>query len=163
MRLFRLVLLSTAVLSAWGQTPVWDNSGNALLNGSYYFRQTTYVLSSSGTGALYDALALYGTVTFDGAGKYSMSVTLSDARGGLQRGTIPGTYSVAPGGQGFLSNPDQLGRNRTVYVYATASAPARATSSSPRDSSGGGVLVALLAVGGSILAAGAALVAWAHS
>ena len=22
--------------------------------------------------------------------------------------------------QGFLSNPDQLGRNRTVYVYETA-------------------------------------------
>src|SRR3954454_14582048 len=109
MRLFRLVLLSTAVLSAWGQAPVWDNSGNALLNGSYYFRQTTYVLSSSGTGALYDALALYGTVTVDGAGKYSMSVTLSDARGGLQRGTIPGTYSIAPGGQGFLSNPVSTG------------------------------------------------------
>jgi hypothetical protein len=65
--------------------------------------------------------------------------------------------------QGFLSNPDQLGRNRTVYVYATAAAPARATSSSPGGSSSGGVLVALLAVGGSILAAGAALVAWAHS
>jgi hypothetical protein len=65
--------------------------------------------------------------------------------------------------QGFLSNPDLLGRNRTVYVYATAATPARATGGSPGGSSGGGVLVALLAVGGSVLAAGAALVAWAHS
>ena len=28
--------------------------------------------------------------------------------------------------QGFLSNPDQLGRNRTDYVYETAAARARA-------------------------------------
>jgi hypothetical protein len=64
--------------------------------------------------------------------------------------------------QGFLSNPDQLGRDRTVYVYETAAAPqpvAAATSSS----SGGGPLMVLLAVGGAVLAAGAALVTWAHN
>jgi hypothetical protein len=65
--------------------------------------------------------------------------------------------------QSFLSNPDQLGRNRTVYVYATAAAAAERASGSSGSSSRGGLLVALLAVGGSLLAAGAALVAWAHS
>jgi hypothetical protein len=65
--------------------------------------------------------------------------------------------------QSFLSNPDLLGRNDTVYVYATAAALGQPASRSSDGSSGGGLLVALLAVGGSVLAAGAALVAWAHS
>ena len=64
--------------------------------------------------------------------------------------------------QGFLSNPDQLGRNRTVYVYETAAAP-HAVAASTSSSSGGGPLMVLLAVGGAIVAAGAALVTWAHS
>ena len=65
--------------------------------------------------------------------------------------------------QGFLSNPDQLGLDRTVYVYATAAAAPRAATGSSGGKTGNGVLMALLAVGGSVLAAGAALVAWAHS
>ena len=66
--------------------------------------------------------------------------------------------------QGFLSNPDQLGLDRTVYVYATAAAaPRSAAAARPARQAGNGVLMALLAVGGSVLAAGAALVAWAHS
>jgi hypothetical protein len=64
--------------------------------------------------------------------------------------------------QGFLSNPDVLGRNRTVYVYETATAP-HAAAGSAGSSSSGGPLLALLAVGGAIVAAGAALVTWAHS
>jgi len=65
--------------------------------------------------------------------------------------------------QGFLGNPDPLGRDATVYVYATAAATPRAAGSSSGGSSGNGALMALLAVGGSVIAAGAALVAWAHS
>jgi hypothetical protein len=64
--------------------------------------------------------------------------------------------------QGFLSNPDQLGRDRTVYVYETAAAP-QAVAASTSSSSGGGPLMVLLAVGGAVVAAGAALVTWAHS
>ena len=65
--------------------------------------------------------------------------------------------------QGFLANPDPLGSNRSVYAYATAATAARATSSASGGSGGNGALMALLAVGGTVLAAGAALVAWAHS
>ena len=66
--------------------------------------------------------------------------------------------------QGFLSNPDPLGRDRTVYVYETAAAaPRGGDRPRPGGKTGNGVLMALLAVGGSVLAAGAALVAWAHS
>jgi hypothetical protein len=65
--------------------------------------------------------------------------------------------------QGFLANPDPLGRDRTVYVYTTAAASQRAAGSSSGGSGGNGALMALFAVGGAVLAAGAALVAWAHS
>jgi hypothetical protein len=64
--------------------------------------------------------------------------------------------------QGFLSNPDQLGRNHTIYVYETAAAP-RGAAASTSSSSGSSPLMALLAVGGVIVVAGAALVTWAHS
>jgi hypothetical protein len=64
--------------------------------------------------------------------------------------------------QGFLSNPDQLGRDHTVYVYETAAAP-HAAAASTSSSSDGGPLIVLLAVGGAVVAAGAALVTWAHS
>ena len=66
--------------------------------------------------------------------------------------------------QTFLSNPDADGRSRTVYVYESAKAPRRrAAGPAPQQDGGGGPLVLLLAVGGAILGAGAALVAWAHS
>lgn len=65
--------------------------------------------------------------------------------------------------QGFLANPDPLGRNTTTYVYETAivhhAAPVAETSSGGSN----GTLVLLLAIGGAIVAAGAGLVAWAHS
>jgi hypothetical protein len=64
--------------------------------------------------------------------------------------------------QGFLSNPDQLGSDRTVYVYATTAAP-KAVATPVGSSSGGGPLALLLAVGGAVLAAAVALVTWAHS
>jgi hypothetical protein len=64
----------------------------------------------------------------------------------------------------FLSNPDADGRNRIVYEYETAAVRSRAVAppASERDS-GGGPLVVLLVLGASVLGAGAALVAWAHS
>ena len=65
--------------------------------------------------------------------------------------------------QAFLANPDPLGSDRTVYVYATSAASARVAGGSSGGSGGNGALMALLAVGGTVLAAGAALVAWAHS
>ena len=64
--------------------------------------------------------------------------------------------------QGFLANPDPLGRNSTVYVYETAAARARPVAAA---SSGGGTsaLVIVLAIVGALVAAGAGVVAWAHS
>jgi hypothetical protein len=64
--------------------------------------------------------------------------------------------------QGFLSNPDALGRDRTVYVFETTAAP-KAVAASSSSSSSSGPLTLLLAVGGAVVAAGVALVSWAHS
>jgi hypothetical protein len=64
----------------------------------------------------------------------------------------------------FLSNPDARGSNDTIYVYESA---ARVVASGPAALEGGDAgtsgLVVALVVAGSILAAGAALVAWAHA
>jgi hypothetical protein len=65
--------------------------------------------------------------------------------------------------QGFLANPDPLGRNRTSYVYETA-AVRRGAPAVTRSSVGGtSTLVFLLAIVGAVVAAGAGVVAWAHS
>ena len=104
MRLARVLFLSSLAAVLFAQTPTWDTSGNGMLSGTYYFRHVTYVLNfdanGNSDGTLADAAALYGTVTFDGAGKYSMSVTLADAQAGqLQKGNASGTYSIAASGQ----------------------------------------------------------------
>jgi hypothetical protein len=68
--------------------------------------------------------------------------------------------------QSFLSNPDTRGRNRTFYVYETSSAPSRSpgpAAVTADDSGGLDPLVLALVVVGSLVAAGAAVVAWAHS
>ena len=96
----------------------------------------------------------------------------------LKRRTLPGPFLLerllqsrmrlvrADQYQSFLANPDADGRSRSVYVYETAKAPrqqAVATPSGDDERGGGGPLVILLAIGGAIVAAGAGLVAWAHS
>ena len=82
MKLARVLLLSSMAAGLIAQTPTWDTSGNGMLNGTYYFRQVIYELSSAGDGTLYDALAFYGTVTFSGTGTYTMVVTLLDGQSG---------------------------------------------------------------------------------
>jgi uncharacterized protein (TIGR03437 family) len=92
--------------AAAAQTPLWDNTGNSLLNGTYYFRHVTYQVGD-GTGNLTYAAALYGTITFDGNGNYTMnSPWLVDSRGNNQQvSNITGIYRIAANGYGFLDNP----------------------------------------------------------
>ena len=101
-----LVVSAAAGFQASAQTTGWDTSGNGMLNGTYYFRQVVYQLSSSADGSLADAASLYGTVSFSGTGTYTMNATLVDlAAQQLQPVTgVAGTYSIAASGQGFLSS-----------------------------------------------------------
>jgi hypothetical protein len=94
MKLSRALLLISLATGLFAQTSTWDTSGNGMLNGQYYFRHVLYVLSSTGDGSLYDALSVYGTVTFNGTGAYSMNATLLDGRSGQL------LYSTYLGGTG---------------------------------------------------------------
>jgi hypothetical protein len=106
MKLARVLLLISTAAGLGAQTPTWDASGNGMLNGTYYFRQVLYGLSSAGTGSLSDAVSLYGTIAFNGTGSYSGTATMVDlAAQQAQNGSITGTYSIAASGHGFMSNP----------------------------------------------------------
>jgi hypothetical protein len=65
--------------------------------------------------------------------------------------------------QGFLANPDPLGRNSTVYVYSTVAVRLPAPVGKASGGRGSGGLLVLLAVVGAIAVAGAGVVAWAHN
>jgi len=54
------------------QAQSWDTSGNGLLEGQYYFRQVSYDVSDK-YGDLGGEIGIYGNITFDGNGKYSMT------------------------------------------------------------------------------------------
>jgi uncharacterized protein (TIGR03437 family) len=99
------VAILFTILTGWqafGQGLVFDNSGNNMLNGTYYFREVIWTLDSSSP----DALSLYGTITFSGTGTYTVNATEFDYnQGGTGTGTTTGTYSIGAGGFGFLSSP----------------------------------------------------------
>jgi uncharacterized protein (TIGR03437 family) len=107
---FLLILSCAALWPASAQTPTWDNSGNSMLKGTYYFRHVYYFLDGNHlNGTLADAATVYGNITFNGGtpGTYSMTLTLVEAAasGQPQRGTTSGTYSISASGYGFISNP----------------------------------------------------------
>lgn len=100
-----LVLVAFAIGStATAQT--FDNSGNRMLNGSYYFRQVVWAIDSSNTGSLGAAISIYGTVTFDGNGGYSTTAVLFDSGvGTTQPYNVTGTYTISASGYGSISSP----------------------------------------------------------
>jgi uncharacterized protein (TIGR03437 family) len=111
-----LAVLLFAATGWQAAAQTWDTSGNNLLNGKFYFREVFYILQD-GYGDLGRAIALYGTVTFDGNGNYTMAATAADSSQGLGSGTLTGTYSISASGYGFLSNPLSSGD----YVYGLVS------------------------------------------
>ncbi len=105
MRFVRWFGIFAAALICRAAAPAWDTSGNGMLNGAYYFREVIYGVGYS-DGALGSADALYGTITFNGAGAYTMTATLLDAATPyLQQGTLSGTYAISASGYGYLSHP----------------------------------------------------------
>jgi uncharacterized protein (TIGR03437 family) len=109
---------------AAAQTPTWDTSGNGLLSGTYYFREVIYVSSGDGTGGLSEALSVYGNISFDGNGNYTIPngsvFDSSSTTGQVQTLSVSGTYSIAASGYGFFTNPLSSGSNvYTVYGLVT--------------------------------------------
>jgi uncharacterized protein (TIGR03437 family) len=107
-RVLSLLLLAGFIGAANAQT--FDTSGNGLLNGSDYFRQVFYQFDSN--GSLAREVALFGSITFDGNGHYSISgskLDTSSSSTSAQSFTATGTYSIAASGMGFISNPFATG------------------------------------------------------
>jgi uncharacterized protein (TIGR03437 family) len=95
----QLALFIMASLSGPLAAQVFDNTGNSMLNGSYYFREVLFTAT--------DEVAVYGTINFSG-GSYNISgAQLLDCN---QNGcSVPqpystaGTYSISATGFGFIS------------------------------------------------------------
>src|SRR5947209_8760786 len=113
-----LSLLLGAALSPAQTTPAFDSSGNKLLNGVYYMREVVYLIGDQ-TGALSRAVSLYGNISFDGAGNYTItSQPILDSNAGrVSSLSITGTYSIAASGYGFMSSPVSKGD----FVYGLVS------------------------------------------
>jgi uncharacterized protein (TIGR03437 family) len=93
----RLVVLCIAALSATASAQTFDNSGNSLLNGKYYFREVIYTSN--------DEAAVYGNITFSG-GTYTISGAqiLDYNQGGVSTYSPPsGTYTISASGFGLIS------------------------------------------------------------
>src|SRR5690242_21852621 len=99
--------LSPLVRVATAQT--WDSSGNAMLNGTYYFRETGYVLADY-LGDLNNAVALYGNIAFDGKGGYTINATgVTPNNAGPYATTA--TYAIAASAYGYIPSPLAQGAN----------------------------------------------------
>jgi uncharacterized protein (TIGR03437 family) len=137
------------------QAPTFDISGNRTLNGQYYFRQMIYVVSTNpdpSTGIEGDitrAVAVYGNITFDGNGNYTVTGgasggVVSDSGFGAPTplscylqgapcasgAAVKGTYSISASGYGFLS-----GLITKDLIYGTVSANGIFTGSSTETQS----------------------------
>ncbi|HEY7390471.1 MAG TPA: hypothetical protein VH640_18280 [Bryobacteraceae bacterium] len=100
----------------------WDTSGNKLLNGTYYFRQVIWAVTDQ-SGDVGEAVSVFGTLSFNGNGQYTVSsvqvndsgangiCTVTQSSNSCQYPTS-GTYSIAANGYGFL---DSLITSDEVY------------------------------------------------
>jgi uncharacterized protein (TIGR03437 family) len=87
----------------------FDNSGNGMLKGSYYFRQV-YLY---GNGS--DASAAFGEITFNGSGSYTLSASAIDYSQGSGTLTTSGTYTISASGLGYITNPLASGSANVIY------------------------------------------------
>ena len=109
MRIYKPFLFGMMALGLAGSglAQSWDNSGDGLLKGTYYFRHVLWFCCSDVYGDFYDALTFYNTISFDGSGHYTISgATIYDA---YQNATgtlnLTGTYTISASGYGFLDSP----------------------------------------------------------
>jgi uncharacterized protein (TIGR03437 family) len=111
------------------QTTTFDTSGNGMLNGTYYFRHVIYAISDSEDaqgviGDISEAIAVYGNITFDGNGNYTIgggaaNGLVSDSGVGAPEplscylgltscaspAPVAGLYSISASGFGYLVDP----------------------------------------------------------
>ena len=87
----------------------FDTSGTANLSGQYLFRYVNFFNDQNGD--LTESCSLTGAITFDGAGKYTLSNTQLFDSAGIRAAPAPaprcggGTYGVQSNGLAQLDNP----------------------------------------------------------
>ena len=89
-----LLFAAAGLGPAAGQS--WDTSGNGLLNGTYYFREVAWQGQYDATNDLNFATSVYGTISFDGNGHYTISGAQEfDSNNGTAVSySVTGTYST---------------------------------------------------------------------
>src|SRR6201996_4033922 len=100
-----LAIAAFGLATAAAQTQ--DSSGDGLLNGSFRFRHLAVQIVDQNYNPT-DITAVYGAITFDGAGHYTLSGTAIDngvANGDPQALNLNGTYAIGSNGLGYLINP----------------------------------------------------------
>ena len=109
----------------------FDTSGTASLKGQYLFRYVNFFNDQNGN--LTESCTLTGAITFDGAGKYTLSNTqLADSAGTVGKGYCTslggGTYGVQSNGIAQLDNPLY-----PATLFGTFSSPVVIASSTEDD------------------------------
>ncbi len=82
---------------------------NQALTGKYSFRHISLGTSAAAPAALTDPRSLIGTMTFDGAGKYTFTGQQVIGSSAAAAANGSGTYTVDPGGFVSLDNPLRAG------------------------------------------------------
>jgi uncharacterized protein (TIGR03437 family) len=122
------IALALPIAAGWqAAAQTWDNTGNNLLNGTYYFRQVLWWGRADSANDLTEGTAAYGTITFNGNGSYSISATGvqvfdKNVESGASLGAlgpVSGTYTIAASGYGFISSPLVIGDPINVLVSPT--------------------------------------------
>jgi uncharacterized protein (TIGR03437 family) len=95
----QLALFLMAALSGSLAAQVFDNTGNSLLNGPYYFREVLFTAT--------DEVAVYGGINFSGGSYTITSAQVLDCNqngcSAPQPYSTSGTYSISASGFGFIS------------------------------------------------------------
>jgi len=113
-----LALMGLAV--AAGQTQ--DTSGNGLLNGSFRFRHVA-VVNVDGNNDPAEIAASFGTIAFNGGGRYTVTGTTVDntiSGGAPQPLSVTGTYAIGSNGAGYVANP-LTPTDPNAYIYGAVS------------------------------------------
>src|SRR5690349_13896768 len=87
------VFASLLATAAFAQT-----LGNQTLTGKYYFRHVSLGTDGSNPANLPDPRSLIGTITFDGAGRFTFGGQQTTGSAAIAAASGSGAYSVDPGG-----------------------------------------------------------------
>jgi uncharacterized protein (TIGR03437 family) len=102
--LFALLIGSVTHTARAADATLWDSSGNGLLSGTYNFREVMWR-----NNADLRRVAIYGSMVFDGNGRYTLTSSVIDSSvGSVQSFSTTGAYRISASGMGFMDDPIRL-------------------------------------------------------